>query len=65
MRSLDLDWIVADLTYLKSIDEIIGKVREVHQKKNAVREHLQKKIPSVKASIQRIFTNPQGGYIIY
>jgi Uncharacterized conserved protein len=55
MKTLDLDWIVADLTVMTSVAEIIDKIRDVHGKRVTVCEHLRQRMPAVKTAIQGIF----------
>lgn len=56
MGTLDLDWTVADLTKLKSVDDVINKVREVHQKRNFIHDHLQSLMPTIRTTIRNIFS---------
>jgi polysaccharide pyruvyl transferase WcaK-like protein len=55
MRTLELEWIVADLSQAASADALGAKVRDVHKKSDSIRQHLRMKMPEVKNTIRNIF----------
>ena len=58
MKTLELEWVVADLTQAESANAIGAKVRDVHKNSDSIRQHLKTKMPEVKKTIHNILRTP-------
>ena len=58
MKTLELEWVVADLTQAESANVIGAKVRDVHKNSDSIRQHLKTKMPEVKKTIHNILRTP-------